>query len=238
MTSLTQNRKKLVVQSNEITEAAYYLSLKAKRALWMCLSDIKRESGEHDGVFTVKVSDYQNLFGVSGPTASADLKTALSEISRATVKFYPKEGDDEEVTRPWLAESALKRGRGSYRVEFNPKLMPYIVGLTEKFTSFYLHECGKINNARTIRLYESLCQFRSSGIWAVKPSWLADRYQLPQSQAENFAEMKRSFIEPALNRINEHTPLNVSYKIDTEQGGKVGKVLFSIIDAKKLAAET
>ena len=45
MSSLTQTRKKLVVQSNEITEAAYYLSLKAKRALWMCLSDIKREAG-------------------------------------------------------------------------------------------------------------------------------------------------------------------------------------------------
>lgn len=229
MTELVKTAKKsLVVQSNEITEAAYYLSLKAKRVLWICLSQINRDTA-HDGAFTVNVSDYQNLFGVSGPTASADVKTGLKEISKNTVVFYPKDGEHEEIERPWLAETALKRGKGTYRVEFNQKLMPYVNSLTEQFTSFYLHECGRINNARTIRLYESLCQFRSSGVWAVSPDWLSERYQLPSSQQNNFAEMKRSFIEPAVKRINKETPLNVSYLVK-EEAGKVSRVVFNIVD--------
>lgn len=224
-----KNKKNLIVQSNEITEAAYYLSLQAKRVIWICLSQIRRDA-EHDGSFVVHVSDYQKLFNVSGPVASLDVKQALSEISKSTVTFHPKVGEYEEIERPWLSETAVKRGRGSYRVEFNSKLMPYVQGLSEQFTSFYLAECGKINNSRTIRLYESLCQFRSSGVWAVTPGWLSERYQLPKSQQENFAEMKRGFIEPAIKRINKETPLMVSYITRQDDSGKVVKVVFNIVD--------
>jgi len=236
MNKLAKNNKKnLVTQSNEISEAAYYLSLKAKRVLWMCFSQLKSsEDGESaeftNGEFFVYVSDYQNLFGVSTQTASTDVKAGLNEISTSSVKFYPKDGEYEEIERPWLIEKAAKRGRGAYRVDFNPRLVPYIVGLTQQFTMFYLHECGRINNSRTIRLYENLCQWRSSGVWLVTPQWLVDRYKLPDSQKDNFAEMKRSFLEPAIKRINKETPLKVSY--ETQSGGnKVDKILFSIIDS-------
>lgn len=230
MSNITEkNKKNLIVQSNEITEAAYYLSLQAKRVIWICLSQIRRDA-EHDGSFIVNVSDYQKLFNVSAQVASLDVKVALSQIGKSTVTFHPKEGEYEEIERPWLSETAVKRGRGTYRVEFNSKLMPYVQGLSEKFTTFYLAECGKLNNARTIRLYESLCQFRSSGIWAVSPNWLAIRYVLPKSQQENFAEMKRSFIDPALQRINNETPLKVSYVTKQDDSGKVVKVFFTIVD--------
>lgn len=232
MSSIIEKPKKeLIVQSNEITEACYHLSVKAKRVIWICLSQIRRNE-EHNGSFQVKVSDYQRLFKVSGPTASQDVKDALSEISKSTVKFYPKDGDEEEIERPWLSETALKRGRGSFRVEFNSKIMPYVQGLTERFTSFYLAECGKINNSRTMRLYESFCQFRSSGIWVVSPGWLADRYQLPKSQKENFAEMKRSFLEPSIERINKETPLKVHFSVSQDPSGKVEKIVFNILDSK------
>jgi plasmid replication initiation protein len=232
MSNITDKPKKeFIVQSNEITEAAYHLSIKAKRVIWICLSQIRREA-EHNGSFVVNVSDYQRLFKVSGPAASQDVKDALSEISKSTVKFYPKDGDEEEIERPWLAETALKRGRGSFRVEFNTRVMPYVQGLTEQFTSFYLAECGKINNSRTMRLYESCCQFRSSGIWVVSPAWLVERYQLPKSQKENFAEMKRSFLEPSIERINKETPLRVGFSVKQDGSGKVEKVIFTIVDSK------
>ncbi|MFU2512474.1 RepB family plasmid replication initiator protein [Pseudoalteromonas sp. ASV78] len=232
MSTLTKtNKKNLITQSNEISEAAYYLSLKAKRVLWMCFTQLKSSENADftDGIFDVYVNDYQNLFGVSTQTASTDVKAGLSEISNSSVKFYPKEGEYEEIERPWLIEKAMRRGRGSYRVDFNPRLVPYIVGLTQQFTMFYLHECGRINNSRTIRLYENLCQWRNSGVWVITPQWLAERYKLPDSQKDNFAEMKRSFLEPAIKRINKETPLHVSYQTQLS-GAKVDKILFNIVD--------
>nr|WP_256451481.1 RepB family plasmid replication initiator protein [Serratia proteamaculans] len=74
------------------------------------------------------------------------------------------------------------------------------------------------------RLYESLCQFRKSGIWITTPNWLAERYQLPQSQRDNFAEMKRTFIKPALDKISKEPPLTASMS-ETDDG----KLIFTII---------
>ncbi|MGF8135002.1 replication initiation protein, partial [Klebsiella pneumoniae] len=54
---------------------------------------------------------------------------------------------------------------------------------------------------------------------------LNDRFVLPESQQKNLAELKRSFLDPALKQINEKTPLLAKYSIDDS-----GKFLFSIID--------
>ncbi|WP_261290408.1 replication initiation protein, partial [Escherichia coli] len=56
-------------------------------------------------------------------------------------------------------------------------------------------------------------------------AWLNDRFLLPESQQKNLAELKRSFLDPALKQINEKTPLLAKYSIDDS-----GKFLFSIID--------
>jgi plasmid replication initiation protein len=224
-----------VKQSNELTESAYYLSLKAKRVLWLCLmqtylTDYKQsvieEDDEYESSFKVKVDDYHELFGVNRVQASKDVREGVLELSRSSVVFYPKEGEYARgiVARPWLTEAGSKDVRGSWVIDFNPKLLKYIYGLSEQFTTYSLRDCGSLKNPRTIRLYESLCQFRSSGTWLTSRQWLNDRFMLPDSQKNNLAEMKRTFLDPALKLITEKTPLNVAYSIDSEE-----KIIFTIV---------
>lgn len=61
-------------------------------------------------------------------------------------------------------------------------------------------------------------------IWITTADWLAERYQLPQSQRDNFAEMKRTFIKPALEKISKETPLMATM---SESGD--GKLIFTIV---------
>ncbi|MGN9801688.1 replication initiation protein (plasmid) [Klebsiella pneumoniae] len=102
---------------------------------------------------------------------------------------------------------------------------PTICNSANQFTTYSLRDCGSLRNPRTIRLYESLAQFKSSGLWVTTHAWLNDRFLLPESQQKNLAELKRSFLDPALKQINEKTPLLAKYSIDDS-----GKFLFSIID--------
>ncbi len=48
---------------------------------------------------------------------------------------------------------------------------------------------------------------------------------LPASQKNNIAEMKRTFPEPALKKINEKTPLKVTYTTEED-----GRLLFNFLD--------
>ena len=229
------NKKIKVKQSNELTEAAYYLSLKAKRVLWLCLMQtyftalVSEDDDEMavlgDSTFKVKVADYEQIFQVSRNQAIKDVKEGVFELSRSAVIFYPKEGSFDCVARPWLTEAGSRSARGIWEIEFNHKLLRYIYGLTNQFTTYSLRDCGSLRNPRTIRLYESLAQFKSSGLWVTTHAWLNDRFVLPESQQKNLAELKRSFLDPALKQINEKTPLLAKYSIDDS-----GKFLFSIID--------
>ena len=224
-----------VKQSNELTEAAYDLSLRAKRVLWLCLMQTyltdykhigKSDNDDYESLFTIKVDDYHELFGVNRVQASKDVREGVLELSRSSVVFYPKNGEYARgvVARPWLTEAGSKDVRGSWNIDFNPKLLQYIYGLSEQFTTYSLRDCGSLKNPRTIRLYESLCQFRSTGTWLTSRDWLNERFMLPDSQRNNFAEMKRTFLDPALKLISEKTPLSVSYAVDNEE-----KLIFTIV---------
>lgn len=50
---------------------------------------------------------------------------------------------------------------------------------------------------------------------------------LPESQRSNFAEMKRTFINPVLKKINANTPLKAAMKQNDD-----GRLVFTIVDAK------
>jgi len=235
--SLKSYKKKVSIkQSNELTEAAYYLPLQAKRVLWLCLMQAYFSEATDDfendvlPLFTVSVSDYVKYFNVATAVASRDVKAGVKALGESTVTFYPRDGEFEQVTRPWLSEAGMKRGRGSWQIEFNYKVMPFLVGLSSQFTTYSLYDCGQLNSVKVIRLYESLCQFRSSGTWITDHEWLCERFMLADSQKSNKAEMKRTFLEPAIKKINEKTPLKVSYKTLED-----GRFLFNVID-KLLAA--
>jgi plasmid replication initiation protein len=228
----TFKKRASIKQSNELTEAAYYLPLQAKRVLWLCLmqayfSDTQDDDSDVLPLFKISVADYVKYFNVATSVASRDVKAGVNALGESTVTFYPKEGEFEEVKRPWLAEAGMKRGRGSWQIEFNYKVMPFLVGLTSQFTTYSLYDCGQLNSVRVIRLYESLCQFRSTGVWITSHEWLCERFMLPASQKSNIAEMKRTFLEPALKKINDKTPLKVNYKTEED-----GRLLFNFLDKK------
>lgn len=219
---------KNISQSNELTEAAYYLPLQAKRVLWLCLVQSYKTGKtleEFGNVFTITVADYQQTFECSLVGATNDVKKGVNDLLNNSVTFEPKDGDFVEMGLPWLARAGLKVGRGKWQIEFNHYIMPYLHGLSSQFTTFSLFDCRKLNSARVIRLYESLCQFRESGTWKTSHAILVKRFKLPASQRDNVAEMRRTFLSPALKKINAHTPLKAGVELLGD-----GALIFTIVE--------
>lgn len=228
-------RKKIsVTQSNELTEATYSLDLQSKRLIWLCLMQRyhQKEINNLNPLFTISVKDYAETFGVAAHTASKDVRKAIEGLSEKAITFHIHDEHFEVVKRPWLAEAGAKSGWGEWSIEFNQKIMPFIAGLTSRFTTYDLYDCGKLKSVNTIRLYECLCQYRSTGVFTASHEWLVERFELPKSQANNRAELRRAFIEPSIKNINKNTMLNVSYSENSE-----GRFVFNFVfrETRRLA---
>lgn len=223
-----KNKNLVVTQSNEVTEAAYYMPLHSKRIIWLCLASIRPKTVNHSGIFKISVNEYAKTFNLTTSNASRNVKDGALSLLNQSVIFYENAGEENEILGvPWLYEMAKKRGRGEWIIHIHPKIMPYLLGLKKQYTTFDIVNCEELKNTRQIRLYECLSQFKNSGVWLTSPEWICDRFVLPEMYKSNFAEFKRRFLDPTLRKINSKTKLTVSYKTKKDKS-KITGLIFEI----------
>jgi plasmid replication initiation protein len=122
---------------------------------------------------------------------------------------------------------------GRIEMRFGKDILPYLTGLQREFTRYALSDVAKMTSAYGIRLYEVLVQW-PEGHRVVEVSdlrrWLQleDRYPL-------MADLRRWVIEPAIEQINEHSPLMVSWS-PRKTGRRVTHLVFDYAPKKPAKA--
>ena len=218
----------LVIKSNALIEASYRLSLYEQRIMLACIAQVRRDEPLTDQkLYTVSAQQIAEMTGTKIGTAYQNLKAASERLfdRRVTLNEAPngRGASTVRLTR-WVQEVVYQEAMGSIAMRFSTSMIPYLSQLTEQFTRYALSDVAKMTSAHAIRLYELLVQWRSIGRREVEIEWLREAMQL-EKRYSSIRDLKRWVLEPAIEQINEHSPLLVSWS-QRKTGRKVTHLIF------------
>jgi plasmid replication initiation protein len=219
----------LIYKSNALVEASYRLSLYEQRIVLACIAQVRRDEPLTDQqLYTVSAQELAELAGVGVKTAYRDLKAAAERLFRREVTLHEApNGHGHPTVRltRWVQEIVYKEHEGAVALRFSQPMVPYLSQLTGQFTRYALADVAKMTSAHAMRLYELLCQWRDAGEREVAVEWLREALQL-EDRYSRIPDLKRWVIQPAVDQINEHSPLWVTWD-QRKTGRRVSHLVFT-----------
>ncbi|POZ49817.1 replication initiation protein [Methylovulum psychrotolerans] len=221
--------KLTVCKANEVVEAGYRLSLNEQRVVLACIAQVNSAAAllETD-LFELSAKDFAGIFSVSERNAyDALIEVAENLFNRYVVieKPDPKRPRIKLLKMRWISSIRYLSDEGKVILRFSQDMLPYLSELKREFTRYELADVGKMTSIYAIRLYELLMQWQSTGNREVAIDWLKEHFEIAD-QYTDMSDFKKRVLDPAVNDINVHSNLQVSWT-QRKTGRRVTHLVFS-----------
>ena len=201
-----------VVKHNKIVDAGYTMSIYEQRILLTCIARIDSTKALDEAhVFEVTVGDITDLIDASGKSVYSHLKDACDKLFQRIVKIeiLNKDGKIEVLKSRWVYAMGYKQDEGKISLRFAPELMPFLTEISRDFTRYKLSNILKFKSTYSIRLYELICRWMGNE-HIVELAWLKEKFEL-EDKYPIVADFRKRVIDPAIEEINLHSDMNISY---------------------------
>ena len=222
-------KNELVVKSNQVIEASYRLSVVEQRVVLSAIAKIpKMCEVSDDEIYTVSVQDLQAL-GVHEKTAYRDLKEAVNRLYERSISL---DIDDKLIKMRWVQRIEFTENQSIVALRFSKDILPFISNVKANFTQYMLSEVSKMQGAYSVRVYELLVQYKTTGDRSIS---IEDfRFMLDLgTRYKQFNDLLKRVIEPSINEINEQSDLKVT-ATPQKTGRKFTHIKFTIKQKQKL----
>ena len=222
-------KNELVVKSNQVIEASYRLSVVEQRVVLSAIAKIpKMCEVSDDEIYTVSVQDLQAL-GVHEKTAYRDLKEAVNRLYERSISL---DIDDKLIKMRWVQRIEFTENQSIVALRFSKDILPFISNVKANFTQYMLSEVSKMQGAYSVRVYELLVQYKTTGERSIS---IEDfRFMLDLgTRYKQFNDLLKRVIEPSVDEINEQSDLKVT-ATPQKTGRKFTHIKFTIKQKQKL----
>ncbi|ETE03493.1 initiator RepB protein, partial [Escherichia coli LAU-EC8] len=156
----------IAYKSNALVEASYKLTLQEQRFLLLCISRLNSgtdvASPELQKTMTITAAEYFDSFPDMGrKNAEVQLQEAIDRLWDRSIILKDDEKREEFRWIQYRAQYA--RGEGKAQITFSDAVMPYLTQLKGQFTRVVIKNISNLSRSYSIRIYEILQQFRSTG---------------------------------------------------------------------------
>jgi plasmid replication initiation protein len=206
-----------VVQSNQVVQASYTLTLAEKRLILLALTKIEShpdapaaKAGER---LEITAADVIHNFGIGPKDAYAMLKSAAETLIKRLVIIDRPDPENPTLTRTrthWVSSIDYYEGEGKIGLWIAPRIMPYLTQLKGEYVRYRIEQVAPMSSVYAIRLYELLLQWETVGRRYIEITEIKRLFQI-ESEYERIDILKRRVIDPAIKQINEHTNFTASY---------------------------
>ena len=154
---------KNVTKSNDLVQAAYKLTLNEQRLMLAAIAQIDPRKPMPRPI-TITASDFAEQYGIPIKQAYEALKEATSALYERDIKTF--DGRFKSRFR-WVDQVDYLDGRGETKLYFTIHVQPYLAHLNKSFTTYELKRIADLSSTHSIRLFERLQQFKSTGFYTV-----------------------------------------------------------------------
>lgn len=232
MSLIDQDKNQVsVTQDNQLIEASYTLTLNEKRLLLLGMSQLdptEFPKQSEPAQFEITADQWAKHFPDDTKPWRA-LKRATDELMTRTVTLHPKSGHTKKIA--WFDSAEYIAQEGRVKVQFGWSINVRLQGMLEKFTKINLLAIGKLGSFHSIRLYELVSQFRSTGYRRIS----IENFRLAMNCLDLYpriGDMKTRVLNPALKEINEKSDFSIECR-DIKRGRKITGFEFIISEKEQ-----
>ena len=202
-----------VTMSNALTRAGHGLTLAEKRIVASAVSKLDSRRVLKPGEVPrtkITAAEYAETFEVDMNTAYDQLQGAAKQLYNRSITFYEpahkRNGKPLPPTRVqmrWVGSVKYQDGEGWVELAWWPDLLRHLTGLQRQFTTYQLQQASALRSAYSWKLLELLMRFESTGWAEYTIEDFAASMDATEKQRENFANIRRKIIEPAVKELTE-----------------------------------
>lgn len=143
-----------ITKSHALSRAYYRFGLVEKRCMEALISKLHPLRSDNLQDIELWATEYAKTFPDVGKHAYEQLTTAVDALLNRVIILPEKHGRVRKVTL--TAQAVYEEKAGKITVTFNPLIVPHLIGLRAKFSSYPLKKAVDFTSSYTWRFYELL----------------------------------------------------------------------------------